>query len=286
MWWGDVTAEGTLDRGSSPALAWRFVRPATIRAVTTPLTDLLAQLRACDWIDLTHAFEPGIPHYAGFPDERRSVLYGFHEGEGSAGTGFSAHVHEIVGQWGTHMDPPAHFVEGGRTLDDVPVTEMILPLVVLDVRAQVADDPDFAAGAQVVADHEADHGRIPDGAFVALLTGWGVRWPDADAIRNADPQGVPHGPGWGVDALQVLVEQRGAVAVGHDTTDTDPSALVAGGEAPAETYVLAADRWQIELLADLDRVPPRGALIVATWPKPARGTGFPARCFAIVPRQP
>jgi kynurenine formamidase len=201
--------------------------------VPTPLADLLAQLQACEWIDLTHAFAPGIPHYAGFPDERRSVLYGFHEGEGSAGTGFSAHVHELVGQWGTHMDPPAHFVEGARTMDDVPVTEMILPLVVLDVRAQVAADPDFAARADVVADHEDEHGRIPDRAFVALLTGWGARWPDATAIRNEDADGVPHGPGWGVEALRVLVEDRAAVAVGHDTTDTDPSAIVAAGAAPA-----------------------------------------------------
>ena len=53
--------------------------------------------------------------------------------------------------------------------------------------------------------------------------------------------------------------------------------------APAETYILEQDRWQIELLANLDRVPARGALIVATWPKPAGGSGFPARCFAIAP---
>jgi kynurenine formamidase len=33
-------------------------------------------------------------------------------------------------------------------------------------------------------------------------------------------------------------------------------------------------------------VPARGALIVATWPKPAGGSGFPARCFAIVPPTP
>ena len=66
-------------------------------------------------------------------------------------------------------------------------------------------------------------------------------------------------------------------------TDTDPGATVSRGSAPAETYILGTDRWQIELLANLERVPPTGALMVATWPKPHRGSGFPARAFAIVP---
>jgi kynurenine formamidase len=247
-----------------------------MRAVPDDLRDVLARLRACRWIDLTHAFAPGIPHFAGFPDEQRSVVYD-HD------AGFLTHRYELVGQWGTHVDPPSHFVRGGRAQDALPVTEMVLELVVLDVRGQVRADPDFAAGAEAVAAHEADHGPIPAGAFVALLTGWGARWPDAEAVRNADADGRPHGPGWSVEALRILVEERGVTAIGHDTTDTDPSGLVATGEVPAEAYLLGADRWQIELLANLEAVPPRGALIVAAWPKPLGGSGFPARCFAIAP---
>jgi kynurenine formamidase len=239
--------------------------------MSADLPSLLARLRDCRWIDLTHAFGPGIPHFSGFPDERRTRIWGFREGEGSAGTGFAADTYELVGQWGTHVDPPAHFVEGGRTQDEIPVTEMILELVVLDVREQVARDPGHAAGAADVEAHEARHGPIPGGSFVALRTGAGELWP-------ATP---PNGPGWSVDALRLLVEERGVTAIGHDTTDTDPSALVAAGSVEAEAYLLGADRWQIELLANLGEVPERGALIVATWPKPLAGTGFPARCFAI-----
>ena len=132
--------------------------------------------------------------------------------------------------------------------------------------------------------HEAEHGVVPEGAFVALLTGWADRWPDGDAMANRDADGLAHYPGWGVDALTFLVEERGVSAVGHDTTDTDPGAVVGAGSAPAETYILGADKWQIEMLAGLDRVPPTGALVVATWPKPHEGSGFPARVFAIVDR--
>jgi kynurenine formamidase len=235
------------------------------------LEDLLAKLRACEWVDLTHAFRPGIPHFHEFPDERRT------EFQSHAEHGFQVHEYRHVGQWGTHVDPPSHFFAGARALDEIAVDEMILPLVVLDVRAQVAADPDFAATGAAVAAHEAEHGRIPERSFVALFTGWGSKWPDDAAMRNGG-----RAPGWDVDALRVLVEERGIAAIGHDTTDTDPAGRVAGG-APAETYILEQDRWQIELLANLDRVPARGALIVASWPKPEGGSGFPARCFAIVP---
>lgn len=248
------------------------------------LDDILGQLRACEWVDLTHAFAPGIPHYHLFPDERRETVFGIEEGEGTLGSGFLVHSYTHVGQWGTHMDPPSHFIAGGRTQDEVGVSEMILPLAVIDVRDEVAADPDFTATADTVAGNEAVHGEIGAGTFVALDTGWGARWPDAAAMRNLDADGVPHAPGWDVSALRVLVEQRGITAIGHDTTDTDPAARLHAGQTPAETYILEQDRWQIELLANLDRLPARGALIVATWPKPLGGSGFPARCFAIVPR--
>jgi kynurenine formamidase len=249
---------------------------------TTPL-ELLEQLRAHPWVDLTHAFRPGIPHYHGFPDEERTVLFHFDEGVGSAGHGFLAHEYRHIGQWGTHMDPPSHFIREGRAMDEVGVEEMILPLVVLDVRPQVEGDPDFTLGADHVRAWEAEHGRVPEGAFVAMLTGWGARWPDGEAMQNRDADGTAHYPGWGVDALELLVHERRITAIGHDTTDTDPGVATSAGQEPAETYILAADRWQLELMANLEEVPASGAIVVATWPKPEGGSGFPARAFAIVP---
>ena len=248
-----------------------------------PLTDVLARLRACRWVDLTHAFEPGIPHYGGFPDEERTVLYHFDEGVGTMGTGFLAHEYRHVGQWGTHCDPPAHFARDGRTQDQIGVEEMMLELAVVDVSAAVTADSDLAIGTRELQADEKRHGPIPAGAFVALHTGWGARWPDGDAMANRDADGVSHSPGWAEDGLRWLVEQRGVTAIGHDVTDTDPGARVSAGEVPAETYILGADRWQLELMAGLDDVPARGSLIVATWPKPLGGTGFPARAFALVP---
>src|SRR5512139_2101694 len=85
------------------------------------------------FVDLTHTFSPGIPHWRGFPDEKREILYWYEPGVGQLGSGFYAESFTHVGQWGTHVDPPAHFAKGRRTLDQIDVKEMIMPLVVIDV---------------------------------------------------------------------------------------------------------------------------------------------------------
>ena len=126
------------------------------------LSELLDRLRACEWVDLTHAFAPGIPHYADFPDEERTVLFHFDPGVGERGSGFLAHQYRHIGQWGTHMDPPSHFTRGGRSQDEVGVAEMILPLVVIDVAAACAQDADFACDrADLAVLRDARSARVP-----------------------------------------------------------------------------------------------------------------------------
>jgi kynurenine formamidase len=106
------------------------------------LNEIHTVLKSKRLVDLTHAFAPGIPHWPGFPDEERTTLYGYKPGVGSVGSGFFAEKFCHVGQWGTHVDPPAHFVEGLRTIDRIELREMILPLVVIDVHRKVAANPD------------------------------------------------------------------------------------------------------------------------------------------------
>lgn len=250
------------------------------------LLDALQTLRRSRFVDLTHAFEPSIPHCDSFEPEERTVLYHYDRGVGTRGHGFLAHEYRLAGQWGTHVDPPCHFVPGGRSLDEIPVSEMVAPLVVLDISSRAEADPDTCAALADVRQWEASHGPVPEGAFVALHTGWGRRWPDKARMANRDPQGVAHFPGWSLEVLRFLAEERDVVAIGHDTTDTDPGIVVSRREAPLEDYWLRLGRWQIELLANLDRVPPHGAVMLATWPKPKGGSGFPARCIAIVPSAP
>lgn len=247
------------------------------------LAGALAVIRSKRFVDLTHAFEPGIPHWPGFPDEKRETVYWYDEGKGKLGKGFFAEQFTHVGQWGTHCDPPAHFVKGKRTIDQIEPREMVLPLVVIDVHQQAARNADTTITMEDVRDWERRHGEIPEGAFVAMRTDWSKRWPDAVAMRNQDGNGVAHYPGWSREVLEYLYEKRKITASGHETTDTDPGVATSRGDYSLETYILGTDHYQIELLANLDQVPEAGAIAVVTFAKPKGGSGFPARVFAIVP---
>lgn len=234
-------------------------------------------------VDLTHSFEPGIPHWPGFPDEKRETLYWFEKGRGTKGTGFFTELFTLVGQWGTHVDPPAHFVKGLRTVDQIGLKEMILPLVLIDVHEEAAKNPDYTLTLERIKKWEKDHGPIPAGSFAAMRTDWSKRWPDAAAMANKDAKGVAHYPGWSKEALQFLFEERKITACGHEPTDTDPGIATSKNDYSLEAYVLGTNHYQIELLTNLDQVPESGAIVIVSFPKPKGGSGFPARVFAILP---
>jgi kynurenine formamidase len=256
---------------------------APIFAAEPSLRSIQQTLVGKKMVDLTHAFDSSIPHWPGFPAEKRETLYWYEKGRGTMGTGFFAESYALVGQWGTHVDPPAHFVKGLRTVDEITLQEMILPLVVIDVHAEVEKNPDYTLTLERVKKWEKDHGPIPEKAFVALRTDWSKRWPDSAKMENKDAAGVAHYPGWRMESLKYLYEERKITASGHETTDTDPGIAASKDDYALETYILGKNHYQIELLANLDQVPEEGAIVVVTFPKPKRGSGFPARVFAIVP---
>ncbi len=235
------------------------------------------------FVDLTHAFYPGIPHWSGFPDEKRVTLFWYEPGVGKLGSGFFSESFEHVGQWGTHVDPPAHFIKGLRTVDEIKPEEMIMPLVIIDVHKKAEKNPDYQITMEDVSGWEKRNGPIPQGSFVAMRTDWSKRWPSQDEMQNKDKKGISHYPGWSMEVLRYLLEKRRVTAIGHEPTDTDPGVATSKGDYSLETYVLSTNHYQIELLANLDQVPEAGALVVASFPKPRGGSGFPARVFAILP---
>lgn len=247
-------------------------------AAPASLEQAYAALHAAQFVDLTHAFGPNTPHFKGFGPEKVTTLYTIPK------DGF--HVEEFChpGQWGTHVDPPAHFHDGLLSVDQIDPRDFLLRLVVLDIHVEAARNPDYVVTLADVRRWESRHGRIPQGAFVALRTDWSKRWPDNAAMLNADARGVLHYPGWSKPVLQYLYEQRHITASGHETTDTDPGLAVTHDDFSLESYVLGTNHFQIELLANLDRVPEAGALVMVMFPKPEHGSGFPARVVAIVPR--
>src|SRR5438034_3238486 len=229
----------------------------------TSLWNLQRTLASKKYVDLTHAFAPGIPRWPGFPDETRKTIYWYDKRPDTMGVGFFSELFTHVGQWGTHVDPPAHFIKGLRTVDRIDPKEMVLPLVVNDVHREAAADPDYTLSLERVKKWEKDHGQIPGGAFVAMRTDWSKRWPDATKMENKDGKGAAHYPGWSLPALKFLYQERRITASGHETTDTDPGIAASKDDYSLETYILSTNHYQIELLTNLDQVPKLAQL---SWP--------------------
>ncbi|RIN27902.1 cyclase family protein [Staphylococcus succinus] len=243
-----------------------------------PLWNQLEQLKSSTWVDLTHTFDETIPCFSEFERAKVSTLFNV------ADDGFYVQNWNIVSQYGTHIDAPIHFVEHKRYLHELDLKELALPLVVLNFSQEVAKDADFILTRKHVEQWETAHGKIESGTFVALRSDWSKRWPDIEQFENRDSKGNLHLPGWGLDALQYLLEERQVKAIGHETFDTDASIDVAkNGDIVGERYILGQDTFQVELLTHLDLLPTRGAIIYTISPKPKDAPGFPVRAFAIKP---
>jgi kynurenine formamidase len=229
------------------------------------------------WVDLTLELGPDTPHWHGFGALEAKPLYTFEE------TGvFLSYQYTLPGQYGTHVDLPAHFDPHGRPANEYGVQELAFPLVVIDKSEAVAANANYVLSKRDVLEFEARYGAIPEGALVAFRSGWSAR-PPSD-YENPDEAGASRYPGWGLDALRYLVEERNIAAVGHETPDTDSALTGRTAGFVGEDYVLDSGRLTIELLANLDRVPPTGAIAFAVFPKLKGGTGFTSRVFAIAPR--
>lgn len=230
------------------------------------------------WIDLSRDLNPDTPHYGGFPGMEMKTLFDFER----TNCNFKAHVYSMVGQCGTHIDPPSHFDKDGRTLDKIEIEEMVLPLCVINLAEMVARNPDYALSMADIEAWEKVHGQIPEGAFVAFRSDWG-RYKTIEEINNIDENGQSHYPGWSLDALKFLVEKRNIKAIGHEPSDTDPASIASTIGWVAEDYYLHQGRYQIEMMTNLDKCPEAGGIIFCTFQKITGGSGIPARCFALVP---
>jgi kynurenine formamidase len=220
-------------------------------------------------VDLTHTFTAGFPVYTGNAPSRRTLTTipanGFYKQEWT----FDEHS-------GTHMDAPGHFAADGRRTPDLKARELVLPIVVIDIAKRASSDPDTVVSADDLTRFERKHGRIPRGALVAMDSGWAKKVGDEAAFKGG-PAGDYHFPGFGDSAIEFLLERREAAAIGVDTLSLD--------NGPSTTFSvhvnwLNADNYGLENLANLDKLPPRGATAIVGVIPWQDGSGGPARVLA------
>ena len=245
------------------------------------LWEALEAAKKYKWVELSHPMNNDSPYWAGIPEgsvELGPTCYDW----GNEMLECEIQTFKFPGQFGTHIDFPAHFIKGGKTSESYDVHDFVFPLCVIDLTDKVKADPEYAVTADDIKAYEAKHGDIPDGAFVAIRTDWYKNWPDMDKISGADADGGEHFPGWSMEALKYIYETRNAAANGHETLDTDASKeAAAAGDLACEGYVLSKGKLQVEVLRNLDQVAEAGAVIIVAYPRIEGANGMPARVWAI-----
>lgn len=231
-------------------------------------------------IDLTYPFDERTVYWPGnrsFDWERQ------HWGMTPQGYWYASGRFAASEHGGTHMDAPIHFAAEGKTIDEIPPRQLIGPAVVIDVRHRVRDNPDYTVQLDDLQDWEVRYGPVPEGAVVLALTGWGVRWPDPrrylGSVRPDDPATF-HFPGYSAEVIEFLIRHRQIHGIGIDTASIDPGQSTL---FPVHRMLSEANLYGLENVAHLDRLPPRGAVVVALPMKIRGGTGAPVRILALVP---
>jgi kynurenine formamidase len=252
-----------------------------LASIASPaLAQLPERFPAGELVDLTHPFDGSTLYW---PTAEPFALEVVAEGHTPSGW-YAANAFCAAEHGGTHLDAPVHFAEEGRAADEIPLEDLMGEAVVIDVSGR-SDQPDREIGVEDIDTWESENGAVPERAIVLLRTGWGERWPDPErylgtAARGADAVADLHFPGLSEDGARHLVA-RGARAVGIDTASIDRGQST---DFRAHRILAAANVPIFENVANLARLPARGALVVALPMKIARGTGGPLRIVAFLPQ--
>ena len=234
------------------------------------------------FVSLSHVLTPDTPVWKGFPATTRS----------QQGTGrlddkspYAAFTYEKTGlettahsfatdQFGTQLDPPAHWHQCFPAIDELPPTLALRKLAVISIADQVRADANYHLTVEDVRAWERTNGAIPAGSVVMVRSDWSKRWPDKARIQPTDGKF----PGVTLDALKLLHLERKILLHGHEPLDADSTPTLVG-----EDWLMNNGYTQAEGVTNLDQVPATGALIAIGFPRLQGGTGGFASFTAICP---
>jgi kynurenine formamidase len=187
---------------------------------------------------------------------------------------------------GTHFDAPAHWITARDGLDvsQVPPRQLVGPAAVIDKSKEVASNPDFLLQVSDIQEWQQQHGPLPEGGWLLFRSGWDSRAHDQSAFLNADDRG-PHTPGISVELAKWLANEAPIIGFGVETVGTDAGAAHSFEPAfPCHSFLLGAGKYGLTQLANLSKLPPAGAVLIAAPLPIVRGSGSPARVLALVSR--
>lgn len=179
--------------------------------------------------------------------------------------------HLDASAFGTRMDAPIHRENGAWAAEAVSPDRLVAPLVVLDVTAQAAKDPNYEISLADIADWEEAHGHVPAGAVVIAHSGWKVP-------LDLPQEPLPHAY-FARDAVEFLVRARSVYAIGIDAPNVD---AVNAANMPIRQYLGENHIYSLANVANLNDAPVSGAMIVAGPTVIRNAAGAPVRLLALV----
>lgn len=261
---GLLKAGFTLGLGAAASATLPITKPAQA-ATPTSFTETF---------DLSHALYEGFPTFSGdkwFTVEHLATF---------AKEKVNLNRWTIVEHSGTHMDAPIHFSADGLTADLIPISDLIVPVAVINISARAEEDRDTSLTPDDIKAWEAKNGPLPDGCCVVMNSGWHKLVGDPKFTGN-DNEKRNHTPGFHIEAAKMLIGERNVKGIGVDTLSLD-TGLNSGGKFPVHYEWLGSGRWGVECLANLDAIPEVGAQLFLGIPKVKGATGGPTRVIALL----
>lgn len=232
---------------------------------------LLVGISSSQTIDLTHTIDESIHVWDGSCGFNADLTGDYNNG------GFRGQKFTMRSCLGTHLDSPAHCVEGGADCSTLPIENFIAPAYVINVAPKAHED--YGISVNDILEFESLYGEIKQNAVVLFSTGWAKRWDNPLEFRNEKSDGIPHFPFVSEDAAKFLLA-RGIVGIGIDTFSPDPFYL----NAPVHRLLLGAGKYIIESIANLENMPPCNAYIIAYPLKIKGGVESPIRLIGLLPK--
>ena len=225
-------------------------------------------------VDLTHTLTPEFPF---IPVRKLTYPFELIPMATLRENGVQANSWKIHEHLGTHIDAPNHFIESQKSVDQLALEDLIVPVVVIDITRKASADPDAVLTVDDIQSFEQQHGKIPDRACVMMNSGWEKHLHDSLFV-GLDRNNVKHYPGFSHEAIEWLLDHRTISGIGVDVLSFDPGT---DAQYIGHKSLFRKGKWGVECVASLNKIPPAGATIIVGAPKVGNATGGFSRIIAV-----
>ena len=225
-------------------------------------------------VDLTHTLSADFPF---IPVKKLTYPFELIPMATLKDNGVEANSWRIHEHLGTHIDAPNHFIENKNSVDEIALSDLIVPVVVIDIEGKAATNSDAELTIEDILEFESEFGPIPDHACVTMYSGWEKHLKDSLFV-GLDKNQVKHYPGFSNDAIRFLIEKRNIAGIGVDVLSFDPGI---DENYTGHKTLFNAGKWGVECVANLNKIPKTGATIIVGAPKVKNATGGFSRIIAV-----